>query len=384
MTKMRKSNIELLRIVAMGLIVLSHYATHSPARSYSDGFVGNVVLDCLSLGVLGVDLFVMITGYFVSVSGFRSSSFFRTLVKTYAYGLLLATVAFLFLGASPLVCARTLVPGSIGTQQWFIAPYLLMYLFAPVLNYLLHGVSRDSLKRLLILSAVCFSVLPGLFKIDFMMSRFVWFCFLYAVAAYYRMYAFDIIRAHAGSLFAGSIAIALGLTIVARLVGGYIPFVGSHATFFLAAYSPLLLIASLALFELFSRFEIQNDLVNKIASATFGVYLIHDNELMRDVVWSPVAALQGFGILGGLAYTVLVYLTCSVLDLTLSAVARCILRKMSFVVRIREAVYPRMQAFAALECASLDACAPSANGRRERACHASRSFINFGWENREQ
>lgn len=367
MPKKRKSNIELLRIVAMGLIVLSHYATHSPARSYADGFVGNAALDCLSLGVLGVDLFVMITGYFVSASGFRSSSFFRTLVKTYAYGLLLATVAFLFLGASPLVCARTLVPGSIGTQQWFIAPYLLMYLFAPVLNYLLHGVSRDSLKRLLILSAVCFSVLPGFFKIDFMMSRFVWFCFLYVVAAYYRMYGFDIVRVHAGSLFVGSIAAALGLTVVARFVGGYISFVGSHATFFLTAYSPLLLIASVALLELFSRLEIQNDLVNKIASATFGVYLIHDNELMRDVFWGPVAALQGFGVLGGLAYTVLVYLACSVLDLALSAAARCVLRQMGFVARMREAVYPRVQAFVALECASSDAGAPSAAGPRGRA-----------------
>ena len=326
MSKNRKSNIELLRIVAMGLIVLSHYATHSPARSYADGFVSNVVLDCLSLGALGVDLFVMITGYFVSATGFRSSSFFRTLAKTYAYGILFAVVAFFFLGASPLSCARTLIPGSVGAQQWFIAPYLFMYLFAPVLNYLLHGVSRDSLKRLLVLSVVCFSVLPGLFKIDFMMSRFVWFCFLYVVAAYYRMYGFGIVREHAGSLFVGSIAVALGLTVVARLVGGYIPFVGSHATFFLAAYSPLLLIASVALFELFLRLEIQSGLVNKIASATFGVYLIHDNELMRDAIWGPVAALQGFGVLGGLAYTALVYLVCSVLDLALSAAARFVLR----------------------------------------------------------
>ena len=366
MSNKRKSNIELLRIVAMGLIVLSHYATHSPARSFADDFVDNVILDCLSLGVLGVDLFVMITGYFVSETGFKSSSFFRTLAKTYAYDILLAVIAFFFLGVSPLSCVRTLVPGSIGTQQWFVAPFLLMYLFAPVLNYLLHGLSRDSLKRLLILSAVCFSVLPGLFKIDFMMSRFLWFCFLYTVAAYYRMYGFGVVRVHAGSILVGSITAALGLTVVARLVGDFVPFVGSHTTFFLTAYSPMLLIGSVALFELFSRLEIRSGLVNLIASATFGVYLIHDNELIRDVVWSPVAALQGFGVLGGLAYASLVYLTCTILDLALSSVARCVLRQMGFVVRMREAVYPRLQAFTALECASFDAVARSADGRRER------------------
>lgn len=365
MSKKRKSNIELLRILAMALIVFSHYATHSPARSFAEGFLGNAVLDCLSLGILGVDLFVMITGYFVSSSGFRASSFFRTLGKTYAYGILLAVLALVFLGASPLSCVRTLLPGAVGTQQWFIAPYLLMYLFAPLLNFVVHNVPRDGLKRLLVLSAVCFSVLPGLLKIDFMMSRFVWFCFLYVVAAYYRMYGFGIVKRHAAGLCAGSLAAALGITLVARLVGSYVPFVGSHATFFLMAYSPLLLIAAVSMFELFSRLDIQSDLVNKVASATFGVYLIHDNELTRELVWSPVAALQGFGLLGGLAYTVFLYLACTVLDLVLSAAARWVLKRLSFIGRLRDAVYPRVQEFVTLGEPS-NAASESVCGRHAR------------------
>ena len=63
--KKRKSNIELLRIVAILMIISFHY-------SFKSGYVVNqldynsiVVKTFYFLGELGVNLFILITGYFM-------------------------------------------------------------------------------------------------------------------------------------------------------------------------------------------------------------------------------------------------------------------------------------------------------------------------------
>lgn len=63
--KIRESNIELLRIVAMFMIVVSHYVLHSGIdyNSMSIGF-NRVILEIANLGDIGVIVFVLITGYF--------------------------------------------------------------------------------------------------------------------------------------------------------------------------------------------------------------------------------------------------------------------------------------------------------------------------------
>ena len=60
--------------------------------------------------------------------------------------------------------------------------------------------------------------------------------------------------------------------------------------------------------------------INVIASATFGVYLIHDNNLVRPFLWKTVfhnAYFQDSILLipYSIAVTAIVYILCTVLDL---------------------------------------------------------------------
>lgn len=61
-------------------------------------------------------------------------------------------------------------------------------------------------------------------------------------------------------------------------------------------------------------------LINVIASATFGVYLIHDNSLVRSVLWEQILKTQNFAtskwiVFYAFAVVAGIYICCTALDL---------------------------------------------------------------------
>ena len=65
----RISNIEMLRIVCMVMIILFHYYLHGAFSKEMDVTASHVVMQLLSSGSkIGVDVFVVITGYFLGIA----------------------------------------------------------------------------------------------------------------------------------------------------------------------------------------------------------------------------------------------------------------------------------------------------------------------------
>lgn len=86
----RQSNFELLRIVAMVLILLFHYVYNSEFELKTSNFCLNkCVLRSLGFGgKLGVELFVLITGYFLSKKCSGARGAVRFLLQVSFYGVL--------------------------------------------------------------------------------------------------------------------------------------------------------------------------------------------------------------------------------------------------------------------------------------------------------
>lgn len=64
--KIRNSNLEILRIVSMILIIVHHYVVHGQFEWSNTITTNKILLEVLSLGgKLGVNCFVLITGYFM-------------------------------------------------------------------------------------------------------------------------------------------------------------------------------------------------------------------------------------------------------------------------------------------------------------------------------
>lgn len=59
-------------------------------------------------------------------------------------------------------------------------------------------------------------------------------------------------------------------------------------------FSPFILLAGISLFLLFERIEISSRVINYVAKSTFAVYLVHDNPLVRDIVWKQILHTELF------------------------------------------------------------------------------------------
>ena len=85
----RQSNLELSRILAMYLIVMHHFSVHGGVSIWSGSapLSFNFYLDQLlsTGGKIGVNLFVLITGYFLAKKFSKFSSLVYLWIKTFSY-----------------------------------------------------------------------------------------------------------------------------------------------------------------------------------------------------------------------------------------------------------------------------------------------------------
>lgn len=122
---MRNSNIELLRIVSMVLIAMFHFSVHG---TWPEGgpLASDTAVEMLSFGgKIGVNCFVLITGYFMVHSRLKVQSLLRVVLQTWFYSF--AILAIFAIAQPDLVTPdrlRKAVTPITSGEYWFITCYL--------------------------------------------------------------------------------------------------------------------------------------------------------------------------------------------------------------------------------------------------------------------
>lgn len=196
-TKERNSNIEILRIIAMFLIVQSHFAVHG-FMSTVDGDLSSVnnalnrfLITAITTGNIGNALFMIITGYFLSQSRtFKLQRFLKVAIQVLTYSLLIYLVSTIFFNQSSFSIGgilKAVTPLTHGTY-WYFTSYILVYIFHPFLNTLIDNLNQRKLGILILLMMITWGFIPATFLLDFERSGFLVFCMFYFVGAYLRRY----------------------------------------------------------------------------------------------------------------------------------------------------------------------------------------------------
>lgn len=85
-----ESNFELLRIISMLLIVSHHFVVHGGFVLPLGFSINKFVVQVLAFGgKLGVDLFVLISGYFMVKSEFKINKLIQLLIQTGVYSMII-------------------------------------------------------------------------------------------------------------------------------------------------------------------------------------------------------------------------------------------------------------------------------------------------------
>lgn len=270
---MKKSNFELLRIIAMLLVVLVHTNNLSlgeltPYDISANPLESYLRLFCQQLCLVCVNLFVLISGWFQIKPRLKSgiSLYFQIAFWGILSFLLVYSICPQKADADPLVFY-------FGTKYWFIKSYLLLFIISPVLNSFIDNASEKTFRYVLIafFAIQFFYCVPkylGEFNNGYSALSFVG---LYLLAGYVRKYPNRLSQlgftTHISLYF-----ITASIVLIIRA------FVSPYLMFSQSAYnSPAVIMESLFFFLAFSRLQFENRFVNWLGCSTLSVYLFHSN-----------------------------------------------------------------------------------------------------------
>lgn len=187
MHRERQSNWELMRIIAMLLIVAGHFVGQSHAREILSGTDLYAAMFLGSGSRVAVQLFLMLGVWFMVSSHFRADRLLKLGGQTVFYSLLVVIV--LALLGEPLK-TKDIMSGifPFTFTLWFATSYLVLIAVSPWLHKLLDW-DRTVLRNFLIVLFILIPVVCSIHKpMDTYLCTVIWFMYVYLCMGYYKKY----------------------------------------------------------------------------------------------------------------------------------------------------------------------------------------------------
>ena len=299
--KVRESQFELLRIVAMAMIIMVHFngvamekflpVTLQPFAQ----LWGAELLE--SMAIIGVNLFILISGYFGIRFTARGVLKYVLWVLWYSIGLYLIVSCFypqLFLPKY----TQMAVHGISHSTQWFVTSYFYLMVLSPVINEVLE---RTTYRQHLMLAAALVAINCGC----------GWWCEMVFNETGYTVYHMIFIYCLGRTLretldrYPHFRWAAVGVPVYLLSVAAVMLMMQHMKYFKVIGYNnPVIVLESIAFFVIFARFSFKSRFVNWVASTSFAVYLIHMHFSVWPHVLRPVLS-NIYNTYGGGGYAIL-------------------------------------------------------------------------------
>ena len=327
--KVRESGLELFRIITMILIVAHHYVVNSGIVDYlkiSPTSFKSLFFYCVgAFGKIGINCFVLITGYFMCRSKITLKKFLKLFLEVMFYKIII-TIIFVIVNPSEWSIKsfiKTILPMTKLSDN-FTGCYLVFFLFIPFLNVLINGLNEKTHGLLLALCLGAFSVFPNIPSFSATINYVMWFMIIYLIGAYISKYQQKLFSkqklwiAISVLSFIFSILSVVATSILNEKLG-----TDKSVYYFVADSNKVLaVITSVSAFIVFKNLKMKYcKTINVIASATFGVLLIHANSdamrtwLWRDFLQNKTYVQTNQAYLHVMISVLLVYVVCTIIDL---------------------------------------------------------------------
>ena len=334
MSNKRYYNLDVLRILSMIMIVILHYCFHGYhlTNTNSIGYNTKALWIIYTFCYCSVDIFVLISGYFLCKSEFKIKKIINLWIEVFFYSVIIGIIFFVLKDArfsSVKTYLKCFFPFS-SKAYWFFSIYAILYLISPYINKMINALSKDEFKKLLLLGGVLFFVanefIPGTHLFDRTYGfGLLWFIYLYLFAAYIRIY--DDIKINNKLLLFLYVISCLFLYLSRVFIMKYLNsteiFSGQESLFYSYSSFPVFISAA-ALFLFFKNIKIKNyfsSFISLVSKSTFGVYLIHDNNLLRSFLYEKILKVSYYATKGFLVKSsamlisvIVVFIVCIIID----------------------------------------------------------------------
>lgn len=308
--KIRQSNFELMRIVSMFMIVVWHFIYNTGFMESTTGSLHFLLVFIWFIFIVHVNSFIILTGYFQCDKKIKVRKLIELNNSAWFYKVLFLII-FLALGIAELNnvdVMRLISPITLFNQYWFLAIYILLYMLSPFLNKLVNFLTKQQYHKMLMVLFIITSILPtvsGQLVYDNELGHsIISFVLLYFIGAYLKKYPLKE-NYYFKKLTVSLIRIIfLFLFFFLALVNGLlylfaeqmivqdnsiIKELGNIIILMRTGFdNPIIIMQSICFFIYFSCLNIKSKVINFISSRSFGVYLIHDNPLVRTILYKPL------------------------------------------------------------------------------------------------
>lgn len=283
----RQSGIELLRIYAIMSVIVLHYfnAGIGGGTNYLHGtlsvFTGRMFL---TLTFCAVDLFIMISGYFLSTNNKRSLSktvflIFEAAVLRTAFYIINA-----FTSHSPEKITVAGILTNIVSLGYFIVFYSIIYLISPLINIGFNRLDKKNCQKAVITLFIIFSVISSILAIlnsyevfgndwnknstvtnsgSFEGYTIVNFFLCYIIGGYIRHW-------HSQKIKASKLLLYFSINTVLLLAWSYFDWLSAFTY-----DNPFVIFEAALLILLFKDMKFKSKLINELATSGFTCYLVH-------------------------------------------------------------------------------------------------------------
>lgn len=275
----RDSNMELARIISMILITVGHFVllfgmcqppdSHfisSADISSVPAYIPHIAL--YSLCIVGVSLFILISGFFQIKLTWKG--LFHYIALCVFYNALTLLADWLFADAfSVAKLIKVFIVSK--TVNWFFCAYFWLMLVSPILNAGLSSLSLPNLRRCVLILFILNCVSGFLFHNQNLNGFNAYqFFFLYIVGSWIRK---DPAISGKGKSFYVCLYLAACL-IMSMIAVGMLRFTTWSLDVLYTYNNPLTVIAAVALFIFFTKLSFKSSLINRIASTVVAALFV--------------------------------------------------------------------------------------------------------------
>lgn len=288
--KERESGVELLKIIAIVLIVISHaIQALGSVDNDSDAFVNlyiastnfnNIFLILFRhFGTLGNDIFFICSAWFLcDIKVKRKNNKMLNMVLDVWIVSIICLAVFMLLGVS--VDSESILKSIFPTtcaNNWYVTCYLVFYLIFPYLNM---AISKMSQRTLLYVSIVSFTINYIICYIKsglFFSNQLMQFVSMFLLIAYIKKYLINLDIKYYVRLLAFGIIAFIGSVLIINFLGTRIGFFSNKVLIGADTANPFLLFIAIALLMIFSRKKFVSTFINRISALSLLIYLFHEN-----------------------------------------------------------------------------------------------------------
>lgn len=326
----RESGIELLRLLAATSIVYGHFL--NDGDWHSDGLQSLIYWFLRIPGISGVDLFMLIMGFFMCTSSKRTLGKPLNLVFQMVFYSVCLYLIFVVAGLREFSLSKLAHRFVVGS--WFVTLYVVIYFISPYINIILNKLSFREWKWFLFFYFLFFSIWPMLLAI---LEHFG--CYLDAwstigkggnnagfnIITYFLMYcigAFIRLQKIYEKVDARTAWISI---IMIWIVSMAIKIIPIHSTpWHLIGFYDNIFVVSFATFSFiaFKHMDFKSKIINNIAKAAFAIYLVHPiffkvistKDILQLPLWQSLPYMLAFIIFVSIVAWSLFYLYNIILE----------------------------------------------------------------------